>query len=53
MFEMHLVTNRHEALRALALLRASHPAPLSVDIETYTHDHNGDALDRYPANPAR
>ena len=50
---MRPIVDKAEALRAVALLRTSHPAPLSVDIETYTHDHNGDALDRYPANPAR
>ena len=45
---MRPIVDKAEALRAVALLRTSHPAPLSVDIETYGKDHNGDTL-----NPSR
>jgi DNA polymerase-1 len=44
---MQPITNQAEALRAFALLHQSHPAPLSVDIETYG-EHAGDTL-----HPAR
>jgi DNA polymerase-1 len=41
---MQPITNQAEALRAVALLHRSRPAPLAVDIETYG-ERNGDALD--------